>query len=547
MPQYADPSVLLQAKGITLPGPMDLATQGVTLSNLMQQNEAGALTLQEKRAMLAASQDPRMMALLFGGASSSPGGVPNFSDADLAKYGPAIPQLAKTGLEFQKGYADIDKSSAEALKARNDVQTQRMQALANFAYSGARDPTQGNIIGYLTLFRRSGLPEDAFGPLPDTSATPEVWAKYFAGAASSMTSAPEQTGIPKTQAETKYISGPQTAGTQATTAKTNIEAGLAPTETNIRSFSATTARGQLEKPEFYTDPNTGADMVRQTVMTPQGPKLIVRPVYGVQAPGSAGAGESMPPGTSSGAPAAPTSVSGALPPRYQDTTAGPQIPSAAPSAMPGAGQRTVRPPVGPVGSAQEGAPKPLQTGGMSLAQSEQTKETAKVVGNLTKEIPAAVEAKNTIANLRQLDSQGVYAGGVRGSEFFKSLANDWGSMPFASDKMREELSNTQTWDTQAGELVFQKIQSMPGASRVAGPLLNSVKGIKPNTLMTPQARQQVYDLIDRLLDIQIGMAKQSASVSAAPGATNLNAMPDTVPQPPKVIRHPNGVLEITTD
>ena len=61
-----DPAVLLQAKPIEVPNPLDLATKGLTLADIMNKVQAGDISLQQQRAMVAAMSDPPFLAAMAG-------------------------------------------------------------------------------------------------------------------------------------------------------------------------------------------------------------------------------------------------------------------------------------------------------------------------------------------------------------------------------------------------------------------------------------------------------------------------------------------------
>ena len=121
-----------------------------------------------------------------------------------------------------------------------------------------------------------------------------------------------------------------------------------------------------------------------------------------------------------------------------------------------------------------------------------------------------------------MSPQGILAGPVNGSDFFKSVSGVLSQMPGASDNMKQQISNTQQWDAQGGELAFNFLSSMKGMSPRAMAALTAIQRIKPNTQMTPQAQAAVLGDLEEVFNDQISFA-HSAAAAIKGGGTLSNA------------------------
>src|SRR5262249_33694118 len=85
MPQYADPSVLMAGKGISIPDPLELAGKGQTLQGLFLGNASKGLELQQQMSMIDALQNPAVANAIF---NPSGGGTMQLSPELTQQYGP---------------------------------------------------------------------------------------------------------------------------------------------------------------------------------------------------------------------------------------------------------------------------------------------------------------------------------------------------------------------------------------------------------------------------------------------------------------------------
>lgn len=205
------------------------------------------------------------------------------------------------------------------------------------------------------------------------------------------------------------------------------------------------------------------------------------------------------------------------------------------------------PTVGTVSGApnQQGQPQPVPAGAYTQTPQakQQTEQTAKIVGVMQGKIPGAIMGLKTLNNLVADDMSGnVYSGGVQGSDFFKNIANVMASMPGASDDMIKKVSTTQAWDTQAGDLAFEMLSSMPGTIRGGNQILKQIQNIKPNTPMQQPARMMVYNYLRTQFETQLQMARDAATQTAQPGVTNLSGL--KAPAQPRVTTNPDGSLSL---
>lgn len=127
-----DPAVLLGGRGISLPDPMQLAQQQMTLAQLAQMRDARAYEIEKRKreeAKALAIQQALPM-LLKGG-----------SVADLASQFPeAGPDLLATDERMRKNKSDTAKSEAEAQAKRVDMQQKAMRDISNVAAQEAKNP-----------------------------------------------------------------------------------------------------------------------------------------------------------------------------------------------------------------------------------------------------------------------------------------------------------------------------------------------------------------------------------------------------------------------
>ena len=516
MPQYADPSVLMSGRGIQFPDPLELATRGSTFANLYTRQQMGDIELQEKREMLRAMQDPRYAAAFSGGGVGGPnedlGGL-------LRDYPMSAGTLLGQVLGVQEKGAKIGKDVADTAKLRRDVLDKGLDRIGNLAAQAAANPSGHMMLSVAFELNKLGIDPQTFGAPPDLRSAGGREISTWLSNVASLSMSPEQRAnivdkMTKLPGEVEY--------TGARTAQAQEETRLAGPRLATEQYGKTTER---YAPKVLENELRGIP----SVVSPWAA------AYGPQGGGPAGPNPpSVRPPVTPPANAAAMGGSGTSGAGPANAPATPRDTSPAVVQSPNAGT-TAREFTTATG-------EPLQTK-MTPQQKAQAGKTAEVVGELTKEIPAAMQAKETISNLRGLVDRGIYSGGIRGSDFFKQIANVWGGLPFASEDMKQTLSNTQVYDTQAGTLVFDKISTMPGMARIAGPLLNAVKGIKVNTLMTAPAITEVLNHLDHLIDIQVAIAQNAASAAVQPGATNLNKM---LPpgQPPAIKRRADGAFEI---
>jgi hypothetical protein len=123
--------------------------------------------------------------------------------------------------------------------------------------------------------------------------------------------------------------------------------------------------------------------------------------------------------------------------------------------------------------------------------------------------------------MQSQESKGIMSGGIAGTDTFKTLANIYAATPGANQAVVDKLANTQAWDAESGQLVAMMVKQM-GGSRVTNSQLNFMRTIKPNTLMTPEGRGQLYSILNNAFQNQIDTADQAAKYVQTPGTYSLS-------------------------
>jgi hypothetical protein len=137
-----DPSIILGAKPIDMPNPLDSAVKALTMSNLMQEHQGNAMKLnQEQRAM---SDTQSLRDAFKNNTQAAPDGSPIVDRqgvmSDLMKANPILAQ--KQAMDFKQMDLDkmiqqhaVEKQAAFSVPTEPDVPIEQKQA----AYTAARN------------------------------------------------------------------------------------------------------------------------------------------------------------------------------------------------------------------------------------------------------------------------------------------------------------------------------------------------------------------------------------------------------------------------
>ena len=250
-----DTNILLGAKGIEIPNPLQAAGQGLTLANLYNSNQLGQMNLEMQRQRAAFYGGPDAAAMWNGGGAGGAPGAPDMSS--IGKYGLAAPGLVEDFLKMQKQTSDIAESQAKAEQSRTEALTKKLTTLGNYSAKAMENPTPQNIQGYLRQHQMTGAPADFFGPMPPMGSAPEAWQKYLAG----VTAVTQDEAQRQTAAKQLVMLPLEAAASKAATAQIQQNMGFKPQEVNIAqqnantgAFSAQTGRMDLVQPKLTASP-----------------------------------------------------------------------------------------------------------------------------------------------------------------------------------------------------------------------------------------------------------------------------------------------------
>jgi hypothetical protein len=463
MPDY---SFLMGAKPVELPNPLDLATKGVSLAGLMQNVDMNALTLQQKQQMMALFKDPRYVSMLSsmiapgggnagqlgggpGSAPAAPGGSADLSV--LSDYPAAAPDALQGILKMKIEGAQAYENTQRGLNYQQDVLDKRLAKTAEAANAVMQNPTAQTITAYVHAHAFTGAAPDAFGTPPSTM-DPKAWGDYASNVYASLSD-------PKVRAET---------------AKMLVETKLAPQKVAIEQQQADTAsKAQaLKQAEYYKgeavqDPDSKQWFVKVPNPNGVGFTIINANTGQVQLDKNA-------------LPLSPADRAAAQRDAAATGAASPTEPS-------GAGGMVPLGTAGAVPTSPSGAP----VTGPDFKAKELFKSAVPEVEHLTAQSNAASTMKAMIEDLRKGEAQGIFSGGIAGTEFFRKVANIAAATGALSTDQVNKLANTQAWTAETGNLVAQAVSQFAG-SRVAAREIPFFQGVKPETLQTPEGREKLY-------------------------------------------------------
>jgi hypothetical protein len=148
--------------------------------------------------------------------------------------------------------------------------------------------------------------------------------------------------------------------------------------------------------------------------------------------------------------------------------------------------------------------------GQKAGMQEYFKNAATQVGDLGKIATQAQNNKQSIAELRSLDSNGIFSNVQTGpATFLSNLGQGLGIQVDTS-----KLGNTEAYNALTTEL-WQGLVSKYGGNRgVTQQEAAEIKKMLPQAASSPQARQQLFNILDRAADRQIAQY-QSANAAFA--------------------------------
>ena len=448
---------LLKANTPAITGPLDMARSGATLAQLLQGVQKGDIELQTARQGMAMMQDPSYLSALSGmlgggqgGGGSAPGYGPGGGGSGpmdlsfLSKFPAAAPGALQNILKMRLEGAQANENNAKASDYQQKILNARLEKVASSAQAVADDPSPSNIQAYVVNHAFSGAAQDAFGGTPSTM-DPQAWAQYGSNVYKQLTD-------PKVRAETAM----SIINAKQAPAKLGIEQQNSDTEAANLAFN----KAKFYKGEPFQDPDSKKWFVK--IPNPNGVGFTII------------AADSGMPTT---APPAQPSVAGAAPHFNLNNASLADV-------------------QGAVADAQNGAPD-INSGpvtGPTFRQKKELEVATPEVGHLAAQAQAAANMKSMLVDLRNSEAQGIYSGGVTGTDFFQKIANIGAAMGTLTPEQQAKLSNTQAWNAETGNLVAQAVSQFAG-SRVAAREIPFFQSTKPDDIQTPVGRAKIYQAL----------------------------------------------------
>jgi hypothetical protein len=477
-------------KPVTIPAPTAPLANALTLGDLASKTQSGLLDLRVKQQTLDAMSNPRTIALMsamFGSAGGDGSGMPGMgggigvSPDELRQlfsaFPLAMPGLLKQQMDLQKGVADIRKNNAAAAKDYQDVRQTGIKIVggqANALATKNGDITPMDDAMLVNQALHVGTPKEvllARPPLTDQAAYRQ-WAGSLAAAATD----------PK--AQTEIWSAQQK--TPLEVQELLIKNGLAPYTAQTERMNAETKRAE------YLGGTKGIGTTGQPYQI--APTSIDNPRAVVTFPTTAPAANA--PTTSAPEPMATTPAEqAALTQARAADVAGQRVDVAVPPSAPKVPQINLTP-----------------------AQESMAREAGQEVGNLQTRKSSAIQLQNQLLAMRDLDTKGIYSGGLWGQEGAKKLINVLGGMGYLSKEQTDKLMHTQVFDAEAQQVIADAVSQFAG-SRVAARELPFFAGTKPTTQQLASARKLLYgELWDRAQRV-IDQADQASAYMQTPDAS----------------------------
>jgi hypothetical protein len=509
MPDYG---FLLGAKPVELPNPLELATKGASLAGLMQNVDLGALTLEQKRQMMALYQDPRYLTMLSsmvgGGAPGGQGGgAPGSPDLSvLGSYPAAAEGALQNILKMRVEGAAATENLARAANYNQDVRDKRLAKVADAAYEVAQNPTLPSITSLVHAHEFAGLQPGDFGNAP-TTLDPAAWQKWAGQVYGSLSDAKIRAQTAKDLAETAVIQ-PKLAVSQQ--------------EANTGQAKLALDMAKFYKGEPFQDPDSKQWFLR--VPNANGAGFTIKPVP--MGPNDQGTTPSAAP------PAAPSgTVVAQLPKGFTPNMSDQQIATALDAAR-AAGKTsfsatgtdingkpvTITVPVTAAADISQNTSTPAAPAktGPDYREKELVTSSKPQMEHMIAQAQSAATMKEMLLDMRKQEAAGIFSGGIAGQQFFRKLANVLS--PFLSQEQMQKLANTQAWQAGTGQVVAQAVSQFAG-SRVAAREIPFFEGIKPELLQTAQGRAEIYQHLYNVSDRLQQQAEQAGAHMANPANT----------------------------
>jgi hypothetical protein len=485
-----------------------IAQRQASLAYLLQQTQLGNLQLQMQQGALNAWSDPETMRAMMPM-------LQNLSPGQLRAIGPGMGILGPQLLGMYKTQAETQAQLAAAAENRQKAHDAQVADVGNQFDRFSDKPSYEAYESGWSKVQNYGL-QNEFPNLPDPrGASPDQMLN--AAATITGTTRDVRSQIAQRQAETRYR---------------DASTGLLTPEYQLKVQQNALKWADFLHGKMIHDENRDVYYVEYPTQDAQGnwtTKMVLAstlpnsPIAGDVAPKAMPApGTGPPPNVSFGmgdrglgiSPTANVNMrnataanlqgiandigGGSVPPpgpavpQQQPPAAGggPGTPAVA-GAAPGGGVAAPTPPaVAPPGTYSY-PEKEKQKGQIGIGIDEQKQATASA--------QASWQTKQYIDDLRRMDAQGIFSGGIEGTPFFRTLANVLA--PFLTPEYRDKLANTQAWTADTGNLIATAVRAFVGSGgRVAARELDFFKGVKPETLNQPETRQAIYQNIWKMAD-----------------------------------------------
>lgn len=137
----------------------------------------------------------------------------------------------------------------------------------------------------------------------------------------------------------------------------------------------------------------------------------------------------------------------------------------------------------------------LNTQGPKAGATEYFREAGNTVSELGKQARAAQDVQQGLSILKNKDAQGVFSNVTTGAATFMTSLAQIAGVPLSQQQI-DKLGNTEAYNSTATEM-WQKLISQFGGNRgITQQEAEQIKTILPQTKHSPQARQQLYQILD---------------------------------------------------
>lgn len=152
-------------------------------------------------------------------------------------------------------------------------------------------------------------------------------------------------------------------------------------------------------------------------------------------------------------------------------------------------------------------------GGPKIGAQEYFRQAGKDVGDLADKARAAQDVKNSIAQMANLDSRGMFSNVTSGPATFMANLSQIAGIQL-TPQQQAGLQNTETYNAIATD-AWQKLVAQYGGNRgVTKEEAEQIKTILPLTKNSPQAREQLYGILNQVADRSISRFRVSNAAYA---------------------------------